>query len=211
MNSWLINWGYMNGYLKDGQIHTTKYYIIYQLVIIIMLLLNLIRFLILLFSAKESQISLKFGDWSYFLGPRVMINGIIFFACFCVLMLMAFFKFCARNSQRMFYWLKIMDYDSETRRYFNMNLNESDSKMFIKRSLILINALKCFTVVSMPFFIIVVSIPVFTHLDDYYLNQLITLIIFFTVIYYTISYSFGLPVILYLVSINLVNQIFNHS
>ena len=28
INSWLINWGYMNGYLKDGQIHTTKYHII---------------------------------------------------------------------------------------------------------------------------------------------------------------------------------------
>ena len=28
MNSWLINWGYMNGYLKDGQIQTNNYYLI---------------------------------------------------------------------------------------------------------------------------------------------------------------------------------------
>ena len=60
----LINWGYMNGYLKDGQIHTNKYYVIYQLVIMIVLLLNVIRFLILLLNAKESQISLVLGDWS---------------------------------------------------------------------------------------------------------------------------------------------------
>ena len=91
MNSWLINWGYMNGYLKDGQIQTNKYYIIYQLVAIIILLLNLIRFSILLFNAKESQILLELGDWSYFLGPRVMINGIAFLECFYVLMLIVFF------------------------------------------------------------------------------------------------------------------------
>ena len=211
MNSWLINWGYMNGYLKDGQIHTTKCYIIYQLVVIIILLLNVIRFTILMFNAKESQISKQFGDWGYFLGPRFMINGIILFACFCILILMAFFRFCARNMQKMFYWLNIMDYDSETRYYLNMNLNESDSKMFIRRNLILINTFKCFNAVCIPFFIIVVCISVFIHLDDYYLNHLIILLIFIPIIYHTNSYCFGLPVTLYLVSINLVNKIFNHS
>ena len=58
INSWLINWGYMNGYLKDGQIHTTKYYIIYQLIIMIIFLLNVIKSTILLFNEKESKISL---------------------------------------------------------------------------------------------------------------------------------------------------------
>ena len=128
----------MTGYLIDGQIHSTEYYIIYQLVAIIILLLNLIRFTILLFSAKESQTSLELGDWSYLFGLRVMVNGIIVIGCSYILMLMAFFKFCARNSQKMFYWLNIMDYHSETRCYYNMNLNESDSKIFINRSLILI-------------------------------------------------------------------------
>ena len=211
INSWLINWGYMNGYLKDGQIHANKYYIIYQLMVIIMLLLNLIRSVILLFSAKESHISLLLGDWSYFLGPRIMLNGIIFSVCFYILMLMAFFKFCTRNSQKMFYWLKIMDYDSETRCYFNMNLNESDSKMFIKRSLIFINAFMCFTAVCMSCFTIVISISIFINMNDYYLNQMIAYLILFLVSYHGLAYSFGLPIILYLVSIKSVNQIFNHS
>ena len=35
INSWLINWDYMNGYLKGGQIQTNKYFIIYQLIIMI--------------------------------------------------------------------------------------------------------------------------------------------------------------------------------
>ena len=211
INSWLINWGYMDGYLKDGQIHTTIYYIMYQLIIMIILLLNVIRFIILLFNAKESHISLVLGDWGYFLGPRVIINGIIFFACSYLLVLMAFFKFCARNLQKMFYWLNIMDYDSETRCYYNMNLNESDSKAFIKRSLIFINAFKCFTVVFMSIHLIVVFISVFIHLDDYYLNQLIAFMIYFPALYYGIAYCYGLPIILYLVSINLVNEIFNNS
>ena len=210
MNSWLINWGYMNGYLKDGQIHPTKYYIIYQLVVIIILLLNVIRFIILLLNSKESQISLELGDWGYIFGPRVMINGIILLACFYILMLMAFFKFCSRNSQKMFYWLNLMNYDSEIRCYFNMNLNESDSKMFVKRSLIFTFTLKCFTIVCMPFFMIIVCISFFIHLNDYYLNQLITFLIYFFVSYHIISYCFCLPIILYLVSINLFNVIFNH-
>ena len=211
INSWLINWGYMNGYLKDGQIHTNNYYIIYQLIITIIMLLNVIRFIILLFNTKESQISLELGEWSFFLGPRVMINGITFLAYFYMLMLMAFFKFCARNSQKMFYWLKIMDYDSETRCYFNMNLNESDSKMFIKRSLIFINALKCFTTVCISFFTIVISISIFINMNDYYLNKFISFLIFVPITYHGLAYAYGLPIILYLVSINLVNEIFNHS
>ena len=32
INSWLVNWGYMDGYLKDGLIQTNKYFIIYQLI-----------------------------------------------------------------------------------------------------------------------------------------------------------------------------------
>ena len=211
INSWLISWGYMNGYLKDGQIHTTKHYIIYQLMVIMILLLNLIRFTILLFSVKESQFSLKLGDWGYFLGPRIMINGIISLICFYILILISFFKFCARNSQKMFYWLNIVGYDSTTRCYFNMNLNESDSKMFVKRSLIFINAFKCFTAVCMPFFIIVIFISILINLNDYYLNQLITLLIFFIALYHVIAYCFGVPIILYLVSINLVNEILNYS
>ena len=210
MNSWLINWGYMTGYLKNGQIHTTQYYVIYQLIIVIIFILNVIRFLILLLNAKESQISLELGDWGYFLGPRLIINGIIFFVCSYILMLMAFFKFCVLNSQKMFYWLNIMDYNSETRCYYNLNLNESDSKTFTKRSLIFINGFKFFNIVCLPFFTIVNFISILININDYYLNQLIGLMIYFPVIYHCIAYCFGLPTILYLVSINFLNQIFNH-
>ena len=140
-----------------------------------------------------------------------MINGLIFVGYSFMLILMAFFKFCAQNSQKMFYWLNIMDYDSETRCYFNMNLNELDSKGFIKRSLFFINAVKCFTLVFMPFFIIAACISVFIHLNDYYLNHFIGILIYFIVLYQGIAYAFGLPIILYKVSINLVNDIFNPS
>ena len=211
VNSWLINWGYMNGYLKDGQIHINKYNVIYQLIIMIIMLFNIIRFAILLLYTKESEISKKLGDWSYFFGPRIMINGLAFSVSFYILMLMAFFKFCARNSQKMFYWLDIMDYDSATRCYFNMNLNDSDSKMFIKRSLMFINALKCFTVICIPIFINTVCISIFIQLNDNYLNQLIAVLIFIFISYHCIGFAFGLPIILYLVSIKLVNQIFYHS
>ena len=210
INSWLITWGYLNGYLQDGQIQPTKYNIIYQWIVIIILAINAIRFGILLSNPKGSLICYQLGDWGYFLGPRVIINGIIFLAFSYMLMLMAFFKFCARNSQKMFYWLNIMDYDYETRCYFNMNLDESDSKTFTKQSLIFINALKCFIAVCIPFFTTVISISILINMNDYYLNKFISSLIFIFIIYHGVACCYGLPIILYLVSINLVNEIFNH-
>ena len=121
--------------------------------------------------AQFKRISNLIGTWlDYFFGPRIMVNGIIFLECICILMLMAFFKFCARISQEMFYWLNIMDYDSETWYYFNMYLTESDSKVFIKRSSIFIKAFKCLTIVCISFFMIAVCISIFIHLNDNYLN-----------------------------------------
>ena len=210
INSWLINWGFMTGYLIDGQIHSTIYHIIYQLVVIMILLMNVIRCGILLLNAKESQISLVLGDWSYFFGPRIMLNGIVFIGCSYQLMNIAFYKFCTQNPQ-MFYWLTVMDYDAKNKCFYRMNLNKSDSKMFIKQSLILINSLKCFAVVCLAFFLFASCLAVFIHLDDYYLNRLMGIMIFFVVFYHCIGFGFGFPVILYLVNINLVNEIFNHS
>ena len=210
INSWLINWGFMTGYLIDGQIRSTKHYIIYQLVVTIILLMNVIRCGILLFNAKESQISLDLGDWSYFFGPRIVLNGIVFFGCTYVLLVLAFFKFCSQKPQ-MFYWLNIMDYDAKNRCFYRMNLNKSDSKVFIKQSLILINSLKFFHVVGLAFFLFASCFSVFMHLNDYYLNQIIGIMIFFVIFYHCIGFAFGFPIILYLVSINLSNEIFNHS
>ena len=208
INSWLITWGYLNGYLQDGQIKPTRYTIIYQWIVIIILAINAIRFGILLSNPKGSLICYQLGDWGPFLGPRFIINGLCFLGCCYVIMVIAFFKFCTRNLKMMFYWLNIIKYDHKIRCFFNMNLNEFDSKMFIKRISIFIIAFKCFNVLIIPFYTFVNLLSVFLHINDYYINYLIAIIIFLPALYQCCGYVFGLPVILYLVSLKLFINIY---
>ena len=203
INSWLIKWGYMNGYLQNEQIQTTKYNIIYQLMVIIILSLNITRFFLLLLSGKKSKISKQFGDWSYFIGPRHMINGMSFICCSYIIMIIIFFKFCMKNL-KMFYWLNIMEYDFINRCFFKLNLNESDSKMFIKRIFIFVNIFKWFTYSFIIFFAFVNFLSVFKYINEYYLNYFIGITIFLPPLYYCNGFAFGLSIILYLVSLKLL-------
>ena len=199
INSWLVTWGFMNGYLKDGQIRSNKYASFYQLMVVLITLINNIRFIILLLNPKESKITLELGDWSYFIGPRIVINSVCFLCCSYVLITMAFFQFCNRKEKKMLYWLRIMDYDNENRCFYRLNLNESDSEMFIKRSLILINVFKWFSVTFLTAFIIVNCISVPMYLNDYYIEHFIAILFFSISHYQCANYYLGLPVILYLV------------
>ena len=204
INSWLINWGYMNGYLQDGQIQTTKFTIFNQWLVIIVMLLNITRFSFLLFTTKDSQISKQLGEWSYFVGPRIMVNGISAICAVYILFIILFFQFSTRNLKKMFYWLNKMEYDIENQCFFRMNLNESDSKMFNKRILILIITLKSFTYLFIIFFVLVSFSSIYKYINDYHLNYFISIIIYLPAIYYCCGYAFGLPVILYLVSHKLI-------
>ena len=200
INTWLINWGYMNGYLQDGQFHTTKYTIFYQLMVIMILSVNIIRFGIILSNPKGSEITFLHGDWGYFLGSRIIIDGLCFLVCIFLLMVIALFKFCTQNLRKMFYWLYIMEFDPENKCFFNLDLNEIDSKVLLKQTLIFINTLKFFNVVFLPLFAFANLISVYKYVNDYYFNHFIGIMIYIPALYYDACYVFGVPIILYLVS-----------
>ena len=205
INSWLIKWGFMNGYLYDGQIKTTESNIINQWMVIIYMLFATTRHGALLTTPKGPQLSSQLGEWSYFLGPRLLINGICVVCGSYIFLLMAFLKFCTRNVKKMFYWLDIMEYHAENRCFTKMNLNQSDSNTFIKRISILIIILKCFSFSFIPGLFVVNCLSILKHIDnDYQLNHLVAISIFLPQHYYYINYSFGVPIILYLVSKKLI-------
>ena len=201
INLWLINWGYMNGYLQDGQIQITKFDFIYQWICITTSFINFLRSTILLLNAKESIISNQLGDWSYFFGPRVLILLLTISVSTFIYFVIILFKFCSRNPKKMLYWLNTMKYDVDNECFPKMKLNQFDSNVFIKRMLLFINTLKFFTFAFMFCFMFVILISIYKYLDDYHLNQLVSVMLFVPAFYYYINYAFGLPVILYLVSI----------
>ena len=190
----------MNGYLQDGQIHSTKYNLVYQWMAIIILSLNILRFTALLFTKKESQLSKQLGEWSYFYGPRFMINGICAI-CFSYIIFVMFFKYCNQDLEKMFYWLKIMEYHSENRCFVNMNLNEQDSKMFVKRISFFIFSIKSLVYLFIFVFVFGNFFSVYKYVNDYYLNYFISTIAFIHPNYYGVGFIVGLPVILYFVSL----------
>ena len=49
INSWLINWGFLNGYLQDGQTQTTKFTIFNQWLVILVNMKKKNLFLLILF------------------------------------------------------------------------------------------------------------------------------------------------------------------
>ena len=204
INSWLIKWGFINGYLKDGQIHTTKFTIIYQWTVIMILSLHTIKFTIFLFSKKESKITNQLGDWSYFFAPRLVMNGIVLTCFVYIFLVMIYFKFCLRNLKDNFYWLNIMEYHTENRGFFNLNLNKSDLKIFIKRISLFAFSLEYLVFSFIMFFALTSFISIFKYINDYQLNYLISVIINLAPCYYCIAYLYGLPVILYLVSLKLI-------
>ena len=200
INSWLINWGYMNGYLVDGIIETTKFGVINQRTCILSTLLTGIKFFVLLFHPKESQIANQLGDFGYFLGPKVFLNLIISTASIHMLVVMLLFNLGCKNAKIMFYWLNILDYDILKQGFYKANLNESDSKMMIKRISFIILTLKWFTYALISLFTIATCSSVFKYCNDYHLNYIISILLFSFQLYYYTVYVFGFPIIFYQVS-----------
>ena len=89
------------------------------------------------------------------------------------------FYFSSRNPKKMFYWLKIMEYDYDNDCFSRMNLNESNSKMFIKQMSIVISALKLFCFVFMPSFFIITVFAVFKYLSyQHYFIHFLAILLF---------------------------------
>ena len=205
INSWLINWGYLSGYLYDGVIESTKFGIINQWTCILCNLYLGIKHLIFLFNSKESRISYQLGEWAHLIGPKLFIDVIIVLCSIHMLISMWLFNLLSKNAKT-FYWLDVIDYDNENQCYYRAKLDESDSKMFIRRVSLTKITLKWITYSLPPFLAIILCIAVFKNLNDYHLNYIISILLNCVTFFYRLNYIFGLPLILY--QVNQYNQKF---
>ena len=199
INSWLINWGLMKGYLHDGIVETTKFGRFNQWFCILICGFNLIKFTILLFHPKGSKISNLFGDFAYFFGPKIVTNSILVLAMIYVFNLIMLFHFSSKHPKAMF-WLNHIEYDQAKHCFKNLGLNQSDSKILIKRMSLLKVTLNCIVYSMISTFGIISLYCVFKYQSSYYLNYIISIITMFPPSYFAINYLFGLLIILYQVS-----------
>lgn len=199
INSWLINWGLMSGYLKNGVIHSTKFGVVFCLFAFCLNTFSLIKWTIFLFSAKDALLTHYLGDWGIFYAPKLVID---LFSAFCFIYLesvIMLFHYSLKDSNKMFYWLEQMEFDSVNRCFTKLNLNESDSKKFINRISLLrfnfisfIHSFVTFFVISSCFSLLKRSV-----LKPYYAHYIISILIFAPQLYLSLSYTCGLLIIFY--------------
>ena len=174
INSWLINWGYLNGYLKDGKIEPTKFVKFVNWSFILINSFNAIKWLILLFSDKKSKMNDYLGDMVIFFGPKVALDFMMVLTCITSLILGLLFNFASKHSQKMLYWLDQMEFDNENRCYKKLDLNQSDSMMIIKRMSLFMFGLKWFMYSFIPLLVVVTCFCAFQKQRKYFINYCIS-------------------------------------
>ena len=202
INSWLINWGLMNGYLDNGKIQTTKFGIVNQWLAIFFNAFAAIKWTILLHYSKDSKVTHMLGDIAIVFASKAIVDPIVIFISIHLLTTTFLFKICSqiKNNGMMFSWLESFKYDFVNRCFRKLNLNESDSKELTKRvaisSLILRFSHLSFTV----FYAMVTSVFVYIFLREYYITYGIAIFFFTSQFSYLSRQGFGLLVVLNLVN-----------
>lgn len=207
VNSWLINWGLLSGHLKDGIFETTDFSKLNQWIGFSSNLFTSIKWSILLFYPKQSEMSNLLGDWAYFLGPKIIMSSMILDIAIHYLIVHCLFNLCSKHPKKMFYWLDSLEFDSANSCFAKLNLNSSDSKSFIKRISLLSLVLNSFCYPFMIFYAIVCIILAFKYETDYFFYYLISILTYCLQFHYALNCVFGLTVILYLVSLNWLSKL----
>ena len=199
INSLLIKWSLMTGYLHDGIVESTEFGRFNQWFCFVYCFFAAIKYFIQLFVPKDSKMAHQLGDWGYFFGPKVFLNFICFLVLLYVIFAKILFLFASKHPKKMFYWIDVMEYN-ENRSFDKLNLNESDLKKFIKRLSLSVFLLRCFTYGFIIFYYTITPILIFQYQDSYHLNYLMSILFFLPQSYYGIKYMFGILGILYPVS-----------
>ena len=130
INKILINCGLMYGIYEDGVMKATKFGMLNMAFTFIILVFHTIKWSILIFFHEDSQVAVYLAEFSHYFGPKVVVNV----ACiddfgYSTILIVLFYLM----SNKMLFWIDHMQFDSETRSFYKLNLNVSDSNRFTKQ------------------------------------------------------------------------------
>ena len=200
INSLLISWGLMPGEYHNGVIKTTKFGLFNMWFAFLLFSWESIKWIILMFYTENSQIAIYLGEWHQYYGPKLVVDIAAASETLNSIALISLYYFSLRNQKKMLFWLDFMDFNSETRFFYKMNLRESESKKFTKQL-----ALMWFILKQINYFLdlfsfatFLISFLLFKH--DHYVYYLISIFSFSISVYYLANHWFGLTLILYQVN-----------
>lgn len=202
INLWLTNWGLMSGEYKDGIFKITKFGLINQLFITILLIFELIKWVIFIFTSADSRISHYFGEFTTSLGPKLILDTMIIWESINSLILIYYFG--SKFNGKSLFWLEFMHFDVDKRCFDNLDLNEIDSKKFIKQFALAYFLIKqsnyLLSLITFSFMII----SFFVFINKYHFYYINSITIFSIGVWYKTYHWFGLLMVFYQV-MNLVN------
>lgn len=196
INSWLISCGLMYGHLQDGKIYFTKITICKWFIGLIISIFHAIKFTIFIFSTQDSITSDLLGDWSYFYGPKLLVNFILLFCKIYILFAFILFFFSSKHPKKMLFWLAKMNFDNDSH-FRKLNLNKFDLKTFTKRMSLLRIIYNGFVYSLILFLVISVNYSAFKYKKAYYFYYLISIIVFCPQFYINLYVTLGFLVDFY--------------
>ena len=170
INQWLINWGLLKGEYKDEIFTTTKFGLINNWFSFWVFLLALIKWATLMFCEKQSKIAYYLGEWGDWFGPKLVLDAILSVQPFNSLILWYFvFYYASKNSKKLLFWLDFMQFDNESRCFTKLDLNETDSKKYIKQfamSRVIVKHI-CYSVTYLSMLVLIVSLFYFENRNHF--------------------------------------------
>ena len=110
-------------------IRTTKVGQLNMVFALILFLFEAIKWFILMFCPKESEMSNYLGEFTQYYGLKVVVHFICCIEAVNSVILILLFYFM---QNKMLFWLDHMELNAETRCFDKLNLNVCHSKRFIK-------------------------------------------------------------------------------
>ena len=197
INSWLVNCGLISGYLHDGNIKSTKLTIFSWLGSFCITIYTAIKWIVILFTGIDSELSNQLGDWAYFYGPRKLVDFTILILAIYVLFTFILFIFSSKHPKKMLFWLEKMEFDLMNRRFSKLILNESESKTFTWRMSLLRIIYISFVYLSFAVFVISNFYSTFKRKKAYFFHYLISVSLFCIQFLINCYFIYGFLIILY--------------
>lgn len=175
INSMLINWGLMTGRYINGVINTSKTGIFNMAFAFTIFLFQSIKFAVLIYYPEDSQPSIYLGDLTPYFGPKVFTHFFASAESVNSVILILYFYF---GLKKMLFWLDHMQFDSESRQFYKLDLSVSDCKRFTNNFALLWFIIKRvnYLMMLLSFCAFSGSLMLFKH--DHYLYYIISIIIF---------------------------------
>ena len=183
--------------VSNDDIKKTKFGLFNNLFAFWLFLISSIKWTILMFNSKESKIAIYLGEWSPWFGPKLVVDAMLLIQTLHSMILILLFYFVSKNANKFLHWIEVMKFNAENRNFDNLNLDEIDSKRFIKQFLLSWFIVKWINYLLIILCLITLMVSFFYLENQHHLYYFISFIMFLLCVKFYGHHWLSLPFLLY--------------